>query len=313
MGFVRDYFSFSKRERVGAIVLVILSLVIFLLPEFIPSSRKVAGLEILSNFSSITDSFNNKTDDSSSYYPPPDRFRSNEGDVKEMGGSGKPARLFAFDPNTIALEGWMELGISERTAHTIQKFLSKGGSFKKPEDIGKIYGLSRLQYDRLLPYVRIRRVSAGKKPTRNEPSLEDTRQPTSPQTLVDINTADTILLIALPGIGSKLANRIIHFRNRLGGFHSLDQLREVYGLPDSTFEQIRPLLSMSSPVIQKINLNQATAEQLKAHPYLKWNIANAIINYRTQHGPFAKLEDLLAIDIITPEMVERIRPYLEVD
>lgn len=309
---VKDYFTFSKRERTGGLVLVILIGIIFLLPEFLPRTKNLAGVEVLDDFTKAADSIRRETTESTSTDRQEYRFKEHANDYRENVEREKSGRLFHFDPNTISQEDWLALGVSRRTAETIGKFLSKGGSFKQPEDIGKIYGLSRAQYDRLLPYVQIKVPSTiGTKRNNFQPRDPTTKPFGLDKMMIDINSADTSMLIALPGIGSKLANRIINFRDKLGGFYSIDQVKEVYGLPDSTYQLIRPFFTLHSAV-KKIDINTATTEQLKAHPYLKWNLANAIVNYRTQHGLFEKLDDLLKIDIITPETLDRLRPYFAI-
>ena len=106
--------------------------------------------------------------------------------------------------------------------------------------------------------------------------------------VIDINTADTSAFISLPGIGSKLAARIVNFRDKLGGFYSIDQVGETFGLPDSTFQKIKQYLKLENTSIKKININTATVDELKAHPYIKYSVANPIIAYRNEHGPFFK-------------------------
>ena len=128
--------------------------------------------------------------------------------------------------------------------------------------------------------------------------------------MVDINSADTSAYIALPGIGSKLAARIINFREKLGGFHSVEQIKETYGLPDSTFQTIKSYLQLNTPAVKQFNLNTATKDDLKAHPYIRWQLANAIVEYRNQHGPFKSLEDIKKILIIDDATYSKIVPYL---
>jgi competence ComEA-like helix-hairpin-helix protein len=131
--------------------------------------------------------------------------------------------------------------------------------------------------------------------------------------VIDINIADTTAFIALPGIGSKLAARIINFREKLGGFYSVDQIGEVYGLADSVFQKLRQYLQLNDGVVKKININTATIDELKTHPYIKYNIANAIIAYRNAHGPFMKTEDIKKIMIIEEVQYIRIAPYLSLE
>ena len=128
--------------------------------------------------------------------------------------------------------------------------------------------------------------------------------------MVDINTADTSAFIALPGIGNKLALRIVNFRDKLGGFYSIDQIGETYGLPDSVFRKIKPFLNLETNLVKKFNINTATKDEMKSHPYIKWNLANAIVEYRNQHGNFSSLEDLKKISLITTEVFDKIKFYL---
>jgi competence ComEA-like helix-hairpin-helix protein len=129
-------------------------------------------------------------------------------------------------------------------------------------------------------------------------------------TVVDINTADTSAFIALPGIGNKLALRIVNFRDKLGGFYSIDQIGETYGLPDSVFRKIKPFLKFETNLVKKFNINTATKDEMKSHPYIKWNLANAIVEYRNQHGNFSSLEDLKKVSLITTEVFDKIKFYL---
>ena len=127
---------------------------------------------------------------------------------------------------------------------------------------------------------------------------------------VEINSADTTAFIMLPGIGSKLALRIINFRDKLGGFYSVDQVGETYGLADSTFQKIRQYLTLKITDVKKININTATKDEMKTHPYLKWALANAIVEYRTQHGNYSSLEDIKKISLITNDVFEKLKNYL---
>ena len=230
-----------------------------------------------------------------------------------------PASLFYFDPNTISAEGWEQLGLRAKTIGTILKYLSKGGHFYKPDDLKKIYGLHAKDYERLEPYIRIdKRLKHPDKNYKNEtayvrnaPAPKPAYKKPQPK-LIDINDADTSAFIALPGIGGKLAARIIAFRERLGGFHTIEQIAETYGLPDSTFQSIRPFMVLSNPRPRQLNINTATLETLRQHPYIKWGLATAIIRYREQHGPFKSLQDLQQLAPVTPAIYHKILPYLAV-
>lgn len=215
-------------------------------------------------------------------------------------------------------DGWQQLGIRERTAATIVKYVGRGGKFRQPEDIGKIYGLSQQDYARLLPFVKIPPSNKEKNAFAERESIPGDNKPRHPAkkiaalNAIDINHVDTTDFIALPGIGSKLAARMVAFRDKLGGFYAVKQVAETYGLPDSTFNKIQALLRCEQPVVRRIDINTADANALKQHPYIRWNLANAIVQYRTQHGSFKSVDDLQQIALVTPEIFEKIKMYLTV-
>jgi len=120
-------------------------------------------------------------------------------------------------------------------------------------------------------------------------------------------------MISLPGIGSKLAARIISFREKLGGFYSVDQVGETYGLPDSTFQKIKQYIKLDNASVKKININTATVDEMKAHPYIKFSIANPIVAYRNEHGAFSKIDDIKKVMVVTDEIYKKIVPYLIID
>lgn len=127
---------------------------------------------------------------------------------------------------------------------------------------------------------------------------------------IDINKADSSEWMSLPGIGASYSRRIINFRNRLGGFYTIDQVGETFGLPDSVFQKIKPKLLLAGAEVRKININTATADELKSHPYIRYYIANVIVQYRTQHGKFSSVQDLKKIMAITDAVYNKMYPYL---
>jgi len=250
-----------------------------------------------------------KNNDEDSYAYQYDKKKSNYYETNISKGE-----LFYFDPNTISSSEWKRLGLREKTIQTIEKYLNKGGHFYKPDDLQKIYGLHKYEFERLAPYFKIEASTSKSKEEFVSIKSKDETQPakiyTSRYTSVDINTADTSAFISLPGIGSKLASRIVTFRDKLGGFYSVEQVGETYGLPDSTFQKIKQYLKLDNALVKKININTATVDEMKAHPYIKYSIANPIVAYRTEHGSFSKIEDIKKVMAITDEIYKKIAPYL---
>lgn len=220
-------------------------------------------------------------------------------------------RLFKFDPNTLSPEGWKDLGLRDKTITTIQNYLSKGGRFREAADIKKIWGLFPDEAERLMPYVEIEKSAQGYDNARSAGTYRP-KEPAKSLNPISVNESDTAAWIALPGIGGTLSQRIVKFRDKLGGFYSVDQVAETFGLPDSTFRQIKPLLTLAGEV-KKINLNTATLEELKNHPYIKHPVANALVQYKAQHGDYKSVEDIKKIMIITEELFVRVSPYLAVE
>ncbi len=142
--------------------------------------------------------------------------------------------------------------------------------------------------------------------------LSPTREKSNHVSKVLINQSDSAAWEALPGIGPKLAARILSYRSKLGGFHSIEQVGETFGLPDSVFTRIRPfLVADAQNMPAKLDLNHASLEELQAHPYISFQLAKVIVAYRKQHGPFSHKSDLQKIALITPDLFIKLEPYIE--
>jgi competence ComEA-like helix-hairpin-helix protein len=314
--FISDYLSFTKKERTGILVLLVLIVFFitlpFLFPFFIHPKPTDATLfkkqidQLKIKEADTTLKYANRNVDKHDYptYREPDYDHNYVGKLK--------GELFAFDPNTLDESGWKRLGLRDKTIATIQKFIEKGGRFYKAEDLGKIWGLHADEVKRLIPFVEIRQANKESYPAKKQFESSAFDKPKYSTASVDINTADTTSLIALPGIGSKLSQRIVTFRDKLGGFYKVDQIGETYGLPDSTFQKIKSRFVVDAASVQQININTATADEMKTHPYLRYAIANAIVQYRTQHGDFSSVGELKKIMLITDDVYNKAAPYLKV-
>lgn len=231
-----------------------------------------------------------------------------------------PKSLFYFDPNTATESEWKELGLGDKTVVTLQKYISRGGRFRSAEELGKIYGFPQDAIPILKPYVRIANQPKSSSYPENLQGAESQKlhvQKFYPKKEIQrfpINQGDSASWESLPGIGPKLASRIMQFRLKLGGFHSIEQVAETYGLPDSTYQKIKPyLLHDELPNKAFIDINQISQEELQKHPYISYQTAKVIVAYRNQHGAFKRKEDLLKIALVTPELFLKIAPYLKVD
>jgi len=297
---IKAYLVYGKRDRIAVMTVVLILLVIYIYPYLRFSKNEEFPVKPTSVLVKAIDTLESKE-------RPGDYRKKYESNIVNRqatikGESFIKGDLFQFDPNTLSTEGWQKLGLNEKTSKTIEKYRSKGGKFRQPEDIMKIWGMPDGFYERVKHYIVIA-------PTPNNDGKTLYTKFEKKPLIVNINEADSSAFIALPGIGNKLATRIVNFRDKLGGFYSVDQVGETYGLPDSTFQKIKGSLQLGG-TIKRLNVNSATKEQLKMHPYIKWNLANAIVEYRNQHGAFKGLEELKNIAIIDDATFEKIAHYL---
>ena len=309
---LKEYFTFPARERRAVLVLLALVVLFALLPRLFPFLVKeppppFSPPEAVALRHTAPEAGSTASRLERDGQPVTNRTS------RSPAGDWFKGELFYFNPNTATEADWKRLGVREKTVQSILNYRSKGGVFRRPEDLGKIYTLHPKVYEKLLPWVRIPAEPAAQKtvpPATQQP--EKTENTSRPSRLL-INQADAVAWQRLPGIGPAFAHRILRFREKLGGFVSVNQVAETYGLPDTTFNQIRELLVADDSNIRRINLNTATWEELKAHPYIDSRTARTILAYREQHGPFASVETLRRIGSMDDELYQRIAPYLSVE
>jgi competence ComEA-like helix-hairpin-helix protein len=221
--------------------------------------------------------------------------------------------MFNFDPNAATESELLRLGLPAWTVRSILNYRAKGGGFRSKDDFRKIYNLKTEDYSRLEPYIVFSQIAASREAPRSATfSGGDSPKWATPKTL-DINQAELEEWQRLPGIGEKRAQQIMQFRTALGGFVSVEQLGEMYGLPDSVFQKIRPMLVLAAGAVRKINLNAASPEELDKHPYISPKQAKLVVAYREQHGAFSSVDELTKIAAFTDKKwLEKLRPYLDI-
>lgn len=212
-----------------------------------------------------------------------------------------------FDPNTITKEELLSFGLPEKIVDRMIKFRNAGGKFRSPEDVKKVYGMKEEWVTQLLSWIEII------KPKKIDPEKINFRKKKTPKKenpITDINQASFEDWQKLSGIGPYYADKIMGYREKLGGFVSVDQILETNGLPDSVKQSILPALRPSD-IFRKIKINSATTKEMAIHPYITWKEANAIFKYRKNHGSFESRMDLEKVVALKPELIDRIFPYLD--
>ena len=297
--FLFHFFHFNKQERNGVFVLCVIICFLF-------------GLRLLMPF--ITKDSNNVQLISINVNSSPDtKFETDKGDnfSKESNSYRKTAnQKFVFNPNTVTEVDAQKLGFSKKLSARLVNFRNKGGKFYKPEDLKKLYGLSPKLYAELEDYILIPNTKKEYKRdsvfTKNARTYE---KKTYTKALVEINSADSLSIVFLKGIGPGFTKRIIKYRSMLGGFHSINQLKEVYGMTDSLFLVLSSQIKLNPDAVTKIPINAIDFNSLRKHPYFNFQIAQAIINYRSKRGKLTE-EDIKALGMFSDEKLSLILPYL---
>jgi competence ComEA-like helix-hairpin-helix protein len=225
------------------------------------------------------------------------------------------SEAFAFDPNNASAEDFARLGLAPRTVKSILNYRVSGGKFRKADDFKKIYTLQEADYERLAPFIQIAAAEAVLRPVMHASGGASTPDGTTAQGPIDINRSGVEEWQALPGVGLQRARTIVNFREKLGGFVTIDQVGQTRGLPDSIFRRMRPALQLDYLEIRRINLNTVSVEDLSAHPYFSKKQAEAIFFYRQQHGAFRSLGDLSGITSLgaTQAWLSQVGPYIRFD
>ena len=237
-----------------------------------------------------------------------------------------------FDPNTADSLTLLSAGLNPGQVRSFLRYRNAGAVFREPTDITRVYCLDDDDIDRLLPKIRIAekfRNRRTKYPVREERDrsdktaterayTKDNRERSEDNrsayrsdkftslTKIDVNTADTTLLRRIPGIGSNIARWIVQRREKLGGFHSTDQLLEVKYVSADMLEWFEV-----GTDVQQRDLSEMTFSQMASFPYIGYEKAKAISNYTRLYGPFRDSDALRSSGIFTDEELTRLLPYLK--
>lgn len=230
---------------------------------------------------------------------------------------GRSVSRFPFDPNTADSTELLALGLEPWQVRNIYKYRAKGGVFRKKEDFGRVYGLTNRQYRDLAPLIRIGSdyqpyTSRGYQNVPYDEAPDSVPGRRFPAKLrqgerIDLNDADTVLLLKVPGIGPYFARQIVHNRKMLGGFYSVRQLLEIQDMP----EEALPYFEVNPAKVHRLNVNKLSLVELRRHPYINYYQAKAIVDYRRLYGEIHDMGQLKLMKYFTPDDFERLRHYIE--
>lgn len=222
-----------------------------------------------------------------------------------------------FDPNTADSSTLVHLGLKPWQASNMLKYRAKGGRYRKTEDLKRLYGMTDSMYLALLPYVVIDTLAIDRWRDSVRMAADSVPRYVSHKrdTILNLRTADTTELKMIKGIGSYRAKQIIRYREQLGGFVSVEQLREVKALQPLLKDSLSTdsLLShffIDSVRVVPLKVNSMRVERLQRHPYLSFEQARAIYELRRKKIHLKHLDQLRTLDCLTEQDIQRLRPYL---
>lgn len=295
----KDFFYFTRMERQGIIVLAVLIALVFTACWLVSSQEEVI----------VTDTGKFEKDYADFVASIEERKKKQNANYKNDFRERKVV-LSPFDPNTTDSIGFLDLGLPSWMAKNILRYRAKGGKFRVPEEFKKIYGLTEEQYAILLPYIYINDASVKRDTVRllaRESQRDSTKVYKYPSgTVIDLNEADTTELKKIPGIGSGIARMIVGYRRQLGGFYDIEQLKEI----QINTRELRLWLMIGKNKIQQLNLNKASIERLRAHPYINFYQAKVMVEYRKKKGSLKSLKQLALYEEFTEEDLKRISHYI---
>ena len=219
---------------------------------------------------------------------------------------------FYFDPNELDKEGWLRTGLEEKIIRTILNYREKGGVFRKPGDLNRIYGMNEADAERLEPFMVYPSFESPGKTAhfKEKPMIVNPGGHSGTPLIVELNSADTSLLMQCRGIGRYYAGKIIKYRDMLGGFYSKEQLLEVRGMDSARYHLFEGQVSADPSAIKKLDLNSVSFKELLKHPYFEYHLVKAVFELKDRRGRIDSLGRLNEIPFMYDELYRKILPYL---
>jgi competence protein ComEA len=291
---IKEELHISKKTKRGILLLVFLCLAIIYTPRFLlwlnPSEKLKLTFQEKENVQRVA-VLNSK------------REAARKNSFKKKIKFHRPPTK--FDPNTYTEKDWLALGLSQKQVGVILKFTKNG--IRSNEDLKRIFVISTELYERIKDstvYPKKEWKDDGAKTNFAEKKFE------APKTQIELNTADAQELESIPGIGPYLSKMILERRAKLGGFVAKSQLLEIYRFDQEKLDAVDKYIRINPEILEKLNINQVTIEQLKNHPYIEYKVANSIVKMRQQKGSYNRIEELKESVLINEELYQKLKPYV---
>jgi DNA uptake protein ComE-like DNA-binding protein len=307
---IKDFFGFNKRQERGVFVLSLILIVVIFLNHYAPVLAPDIPKHISKN----------------AQYLQQIKLQAYEEPIKYASFSNKNIKhqvidslvvIHAektFDPNTVDINELVSIGLPKKIASNINKYRSKGGKFYHKEDLRRIYGMTDDIYHKLEPHIQMKEKKRKWRVSNDQETFSKPKKEKLAVTIaLGINSADSAQLLVVDGIGPFYAGEIINYRNRLGGYNNINQLKELYRMDSAKFERMKKQLFLDSIPLKKININTATFKQVLRHPYIDYETTKYIMNKRNKLGKYAALYQLKDEKYFPDELYNKLLPYLSLD
>jgi competence protein ComEA len=282
---VKQLFNFHNREQKGVAILVLIAIILMLSNLYLSQVRQSDSIKV----TIIQDA---NTTDKKSVHP----------------------QVFLIHPNTITLDSLKLLGVSDALANQWVNFREKFKPFESIEDVKKLYAMTDSVVARIESWIVWPKKTTKAKVWGDKKGKNTIyKKPKRTAVNVLINSATSTDFMQIRGIGPVFSERIIKYRELLGGFQSKNQLLEVYGMTDSLYVEIKNFIKLDSLPLNQLNVNSVDAKVLVKHPYIEWHVANSIVKYRAMHGCYQQLDDIKQSNLVNELLYDKIAPYLKAD
>jgi len=286
----KAYFIFSKKEQRGIMVLGIILLGTMLMGILFP--RKEMAI---------------KDKSSKYYYEKRNAYEKNNG--SESSTSLQSGPLFNFDPNTMDSITAIRLGIPSRQVITLMRYRNKGGRFYHKEDIAKLYGLKKDLIEQLIPYVTIKNFK--KNLDRNELVKQGANKNLN-EWNIDINLADEKQWAAKTKLSPAIIQNIMRYRNYLGGFTNLNQMKKVYGFTEANYYLLKPHFTLKKINNSKPNASTMSFENWKALGIFQDREIIQILRIRKEKGGYIGWKELVILFDLTQQQAEMLQATIQI-
>ncbi len=290
---------FTPKQRIGiltlACVLPLAILVLYYLPHWIPDQTLEASLNLSQQ----------KADSLMA------NLQAFERKEHQWERDTIALRLHTFDPNTADSLTFRELGLPAWMARNVLRYRAKGGIFRTPDSFRKVYGMNDSLFASLQSYIQIDTSKFAQPDTLRWAQDTTFKTPifhAKRDTILELNSADTASLQLIRGIGKYTAVQIVRYRQQLGGFVSVEQLREIEMA--TAVDSIISSFTVCPDSVRTIPVNKSTVERLNRHPYLTFTQAKALYTLRREQVRLHDINTIRTLPEFTEKDLLRLHPYL---